>query len=119
MGFPLLTFMVFLPLVGAGVVVLIPPSRAQLSKSVGLLFAVGEVALAVEMVVEFKTNASFQFVSDHPWIGALGISWHLGVDGISLFLVAMAALLFPIAMAGPRIDHDPRSFMGWMLLLEA
>jgi len=118
-GFPLLNFLVFLPVVGAGVVTVIPRTRAELARSVGLLFAVAELALAVDLVVQFKTNPGFQFVSDHSWIGALGISWHLGVDGISLFLVAMTALLFPIAMAGPHIDGNPRAFMGWMLLLEA
>ncbi|MBV9661625.1 MAG: NADH-quinone oxidoreductase subunit M, partial [Acidimicrobiales bacterium] len=55
----------------------------------------------------------------HSWISSFGIAWKLGVDGISLFLLAITALLFPIAMVGPRAAGDPRAFMGWMLLLEA
>ena len=50
---------------------------------------------------------------------SFGISWKVGVDGISLFLVAMTALLFPVAMVGPTVVGNARAFMGWMLLLEA
>ena len=49
----------------------------------------------------------------------MGIHWSLGVDGISLFLVLMTALLFPLAQLGARARRDPRSFVAWLLLLEA
>jgi NADH-quinone oxidoreductase subunit M len=49
----------------------------------------------------------------------LGIHWSLGIDGISLFLVVMTALLFPLAVLGARARRDPRSFVAWVLLLEA
>ena len=48
----------------------------------------------------------------------LGICWFVGVDGISLFLVLLSAVLFPIVL-GARAQQDPRTFMAWMLLLEA
>ena len=119
MGFPILNLLIFLPLVGAAVVMALPAARPELAKSIGVGFAIVELGLVIDLVVHFKTVAGFQFVSDHSWIGAFGISWHLGVDGISLFLVAMTALLFPIAMAGPRVASNPGSFMAWMLVLEA
>lgn len=118
-GFPILTVAIFLPLVGAAVMAMIPSSRQQLAKPVGLIFALAELALAATLVVDFdKSQAGFQFVSQQPWITSFGIAWKVGVDGISLFLVAVTALLFPVAMAGPKIGGNPRSFMGWMLLLE-
>ncbi len=43
----------------------------------------------------------------------------MGVDGISVFLVLMATVLFPIALAGARTREDPRAFVAWMLLLES
>jgi len=53
------------------------------------------------------------------WAKSLGISWYVGVDGISLFLVLMAAVLFPIVLVSAKSNRDPRAFVGWMLLLEA
>ena len=118
-GFPLLTAVVFLPVLGAAVVVLMPSTWSQAIKPVGMVAALAEVGLVAYLVVEFRSGqAGFQFVSQHSWIGSFGISWKVGVDGISLFLVAMTALLFPVAMAGPRTVGDPKAFMGWMLLLE-
>jgi NADH-quinone oxidoreductase subunit M len=119
LGFPILTVAIFLPLVGAALVALIPEQRASLVRPVGLTFSLAELAIAATVVAEFKVNAGFQFVSQHSWIGEFGISWKVGVDGISLFLVAMTAVLFPVAMFGPKITGKAKSFVAWMLLLEA
>jgi NADH-quinone oxidoreductase subunit M len=119
-GFPILTALILLPAAGAVGVALIPSSREDLAKPVGILVAIAEAALAGVLLVNFSTNnAGFQFQTDQKWIPAFGISWHLGVDGISLFLVVVTALLFPIGLAGPTIHGRPRQFMAWMLLLEA
>ncbi len=120
-GFPLLTLIVFLPIVAAAVTSLIPSSREkQLVIPVALIASLAELALVVFLVVDFPSGqAGFQFVSQHSWIGAFGISWKVGVDGISLFLIAMTALLFPIAMFGPSLKGNRKAFLGWMLLLEA
>ena len=58
-------------------------------------------------------------VSDHSWASGLGIHWSLGIDGISLFLVVLTAVLFPLTMLGARARRDTRSFVAWVLLLEA
>jgi NADH-quinone oxidoreductase subunit M len=118
-GFPLLTSLVFLPAAVAAIVAVIPRAREDLAKLVGMIAAIAEAVLAVILLVDFdKTKAGFQFVSRHNWITDFGISWHLGVDGISLFLVLLTAILFPIAMAVP-IHGQPKAFVAWMLLLEA
>ncbi|MGI8493352.1 MAG: complex I subunit 4 family protein [Acidimicrobiales bacterium] len=120
MGLPILTILVLLPVAAALLVALLPASREELAKPIGVVAAVAELGFAVALVVAFKGgNAGFQFVSSHTWIGEFGISWKVGVDGISLFLVAMTALLFPVAMAGPVVRENPRAYMGWLLLLEA
>ena len=121
MGFPLLTAIVFLPLIGAAVVVVLPSSReSQLAFVIGAAASAIELALVVTLIIEFnKGSAGFQFVSAHNWIGQFGIQWEVGVDGISLFLVAMTALLFPVAMLGPKVTGRPKSFVAWMLVLEA
>ena len=120
MDFPILTTLVFLPAAGALLVALIPKSRQDIAVLVGIVASVAEAAFAVFMLVDFSTkNAGFQFVSRQDWIPDFGISWHLGVDGISLFLVLLTAVIFPIALAGPKIHGQPKAFIAWMLLLEA
>ena len=123
MSFPILDLIVFLPLGAAIVVALLPksaPSNVVRSLAVGA--AVAEFGVALWMVIAFKTgdaHAGFQFTSHQSWLAPLTISWYLGVDGISLFLVAMTALLFPIAMASPPGQRSSKSYLGWMLLLES
>jgi len=125
MSFPILNVLVFLPLGAALAIALLPRQQpATLAKWLALGAGIAEFGFAVWMVVAFKTgngHAGFQFTTRQSWFGPLGISWYLGVDGISLFLVAMTALLFPIAMAtrpNPGTS-TPRSYLGWMLLLES
>jgi NADH-quinone oxidoreductase subunit M len=116
----ILNVLVFLPAGGSLVSLLIPKDRAEEAKTFGLLVGVVELALAIALIIGFKSNtAGFQFVTNQSWIPTLGISWHLGVDGISLFLVGITSLVFLVAMAGPPIRGDARAFMVWMLLLEA
>ena len=75
-------------------------------------------AIAVGFLLQ-AGNGGYQFTSHHVWAKSLGISWYVGVDGISLFLVLMAAVLFPIVLVSAKSNRDPRAFVGWMLLLEA
>ena len=118
-GFPLLTAMVLLPLMAAVVVMLLPRTRPDAVKLVGFIGAVATALLTVVMAIDFDTGeAGFQFVSDHSWISSFGISWKLGVDGISLFLVLLTGVLFPIALIGPKVHRDVKSYVAWMLVLE-
>jgi NADH-quinone oxidoreductase subunit M len=117
---PILTILVFLPLAGGIVTALMPAARERLAVPVGMAFAVVEFGFAIYLAVAFQPGqAGFQFVSQHSWIGEFGISWKLGVDGISLFLVVITTLLFPVAMIGPTMRGSARSFMTWLLVLEA
>jgi NADH-quinone oxidoreductase subunit M len=123
MGFPVLDLIVFLPL-GAAIAVALLPKSAPTSvlRALGLGAAVVEFAVVLWMVIDFKTgdaHAGFQFTSHQSWFSPIGVSWYLGVDGISLFLVAMTALLFPIAMASPPGERSSKAYLGWMLLLES
>jgi NADH-quinone oxidoreductase subunit M len=118
---PILTIIIFLPVGGAVVAALLPSwAEDRLARALGLAVALVELGFVAYLVVDFPDGqAGFQFISQHSWIGQFGISWKVGVDGISLFLVAMTALLFPIALVGPALGANRRAFVGWMLLLEA
>jgi NADH-quinone oxidoreductase subunit M len=118
-GFPLLTVITLLPLAAALVVAVIPRRRTELVKLVGIGGAVVTGALSAYLTYAFATGtAAFQFETKHVWISSFGISWHLGVDGISLFLVLLCGLLFPLAMIGPTIHRDEKSYLAWLLVLE-
>ena len=119
-SFPILTALVLVPVIGAIVVALIPKSRSEIVKLVGLGFTLITAALAASMLADFqKGEGGYQFVSKHTWIKSWGISWHLGVDGISLFLIVLTGLLFPIAMWGPDERKDVKAYIAWLLVLEA
>ena len=62
----------------------------------------------------------FQFVVEHTGSTTLDITWHLGVDGISLFLVVLTGLLFPLAIVrAPSPTTTRRRYYAWLLVLEA
>jgi NADH-quinone oxidoreductase subunit M len=118
--FPILTAMIVVPAVGALAVALIPNARAELHRLVAVLFSVGAGALTLYMLAAFdKGKAGYQFEIDEKWIADFGIRWHVGVDGISLFLVVLTGVLFPIALMGTKPSHDQKSYYAWLLLLEA
>jgi NADH-quinone oxidoreductase subunit M len=119
-SFDILSVLVVLPALGALAVVLIPRSRAELHRGITLLFAGGTGALALYLLAAFETGeAGYQFEVNRSWVSEFGISWHVGVDGISLFLVVLTALLFPVAILGATPHHDAKPYYAWLLLLEA
>jgi NADH-quinone oxidoreductase subunit M len=120
LGIPLLTLLVVLPLIGAVMVSLMNKAQAEQIKLVALVFSLVTGALSVFMLAKFPSGqAGFQFVSQQSWVSEWGISWHLGVDGISLFLVVLTGVLFPLVIIGIDPHHDQKPYLAWMLLLEA
>ncbi len=120
--FPFLTVLVLLPAAGAIVVAAVPSRRVPswFHQAAGVAVSVATLGVAVAAAVEFKVGyPGYQLVSSHVWATDLGIRWSLGMDGISLFLVLLTGVLFPLTMLGARVRRDPRAFVGWLLLLEA
>jgi len=114
-----LTVAIVLPFVGALAVALVPAARAELHRGVALLFSGAAGALTVWLLAAFETReAGFQFEVDETWIRDFGISWHLGIDGISLFLVVLTGLLFPLAIVAVTPHHDPKPYYAWLLVLQ-
>jgi NADH-quinone oxidoreductase subunit M len=118
----LLDWLVALPAIGALAVPLIavPREQAWVVRAFGVVMAVVELGVSVLLVLRFHVGRpGFQDTQNLHWIGIFGVHWYLGADGISLVLVLMTAVLFVIAMAAIRGVEDLRSYVGWMLLLEA
>jgi NADH-quinone oxidoreductase subunit M len=120
-GFPALTALIVIPAVGALLLALIPSSRAEVHRQLAVLTTVITGAASVWVLLAFdKADAGFQF-RDEPttWVESLGISWDLGIDGISLFLVVLTGFLFPLAILGAQPDKDPKPYYVWLVALEA
>ncbi len=115
-----LTVAIVLPFVGAAVVALIPRARAELHRAVALLFAAGSGAIAIWLLAAFdRHDAGFQFETNRTWIADFGISWHVGIDGISLFLVVLTGVLFPLSILAVTPHHDEKPYYAWLLVLQA
>ncbi|MDP8992705.1 MAG: NADH-quinone oxidoreductase subunit M [Actinomycetota bacterium] len=118
-GLSVLTLIVLLPALGAAVVALTPRHMEGAIRALGLAVSLAVAVLALGLAFSFHAeSADYQFVSELQWIKEFGSTWLLGVDGISLFLVVLTAILFPIALAGTDVHGDVKSYTAWMLLLE-
>ncbi|MEX1205957.1 MAG: NADH-quinone oxidoreductase subunit M [Dongiaceae bacterium] len=121
---PLLSLVTFLPLVGAGFILVIRGDAeivARNVRNVALWTSVITFVLSLLLWVDFdRTSAEFQFVEKVDWIPSFGISYHMGVDGISLLLVLLSTLLTPIAILASweAIQTRIKEYMIAFLVLE-
>jgi NADH-quinone oxidoreductase subunit M len=116
-----LTLLLLLPIVGAVVVALTRRESESLHKLVGLGVSLATFALSTRLVTLFRDTAGMQFEERQAWIPAWGISYHVGVDGLSLWLVILTTFLTPLCLLGSwsSIETRVREFVVFMLLLEA
>ncbi|HEX2987114.1 MAG TPA: NADH-quinone oxidoreductase subunit M [Chloroflexota bacterium] len=120
--FPFLSVVILLPVAGAIVVPFMGRDRAAQIKLWALLVSLVTLGVAAVMLSAFRTGtAEMQFVEQAPWFPGLGISYHLGVDGISLLLVVLTALLTPVAIGASwgEMEGRPKEYAVFLLLLEA
>jgi NADH-quinone oxidoreductase subunit M len=135
-GFPWLTLLIVVPLVGAVVTAALPAGhRLVLPKQVALGTSLLTFVLAVVMSFGYHLNGGYQFTEDHTWIKAFGAHYALGVDGLGLLMVLLTAVLVPIVVGAGWHDADPgvtmrlddeaaatrhtKAFFAWTLALEA
>jgi NADH-quinone oxidoreductase subunit M len=115
-----LTALVLLPVAAALVVMALPRRRPELVMPVGTGLAVLPLGLAAYLFAVFEPVAELQFVERAIWYEPWGISWYLGIDGISMPMVLLTALLVPIALAAStEIRSRTKEFVVFTLLLEA
>ena len=119
-SFPLLTALVLLPGIGSLLLGLVSSRRPDVLRQLAFLITAGVGALSVFALADFQRgDAGFQFVENHAWVKDFGIGWHLGVDGISLFLVVLTGLLFPLAIIAVKPEHNAKPYYTWLVLLQA
>ncbi len=119
-SWPILPSLIIVPLITAVLLLLLPASRPDYAKIVALAGSSLTGALSLYVLADFdKADAGLQFVTRQAWLSDLGLSWFLAVDGISLFLVVLAGLLFPIAILATDPHHDPKQYYVWIMVLMA
>lgn len=124
LGFPLLSIVLFLPLLGALVTLFLGNNRPAL-KAWALLVTLADLVLACVLWGFYNYGtADMQFVDRFAWIEPLGVSYFVGVDGISFWFLLLTAFLSPVAVliACKYVDANPqanaRSYLSLMLMLE-
>ncbi|MEZ4287437.1 MAG: NADH-quinone oxidoreductase subunit M [Polyangiales bacterium] len=117
----LLSALLFFPIVGALLISCLPRDWENAIRRTSVGIAMAEFALSLALLRADYGTASYLFVEKKPWITAFGIDYHVGVDGISLWLVLLTTLLTPIALYASwgSIHKNIKSYAISFLLLEA
>ncbi len=119
MQFPILSFVVFTP-VAAGILILLIPGERKNEIRVTAL-AAGTLALVLSLWVYFSYDigaGGYQFVEKYSWLPQLGISYHVGVDGMNTPLVLLTGIvMFTGVLISWGIDDRPREFFAFLFIL--
>jgi NADH-quinone oxidoreductase subunit M len=115
-----LSLMIFVPLIGMAVVLCLPSRNHSLIRATAVAFSVPPLILAIALLWGFqREDAGFQFVHHVPWIAAFNIDYFVGVDGISIAMVVLTALLcFLCMIASFGIETGVKGYYALFLLLE-
>lgn len=128
-GFPWLTLTTFGPLLGVLILMLIPRDQEGALRNVALLTTLGVFAVSLGMMVLYNpampwaAGAPFTFQlteGPYPWIEAAGISYYMGVDGFSLWLVLLTTFLMPIIILSTykAVEKNVKEYMISLLFLQ-
>ena len=98
MDFPLLSAITYLPAIGALLIFFLPRVGGEGARSIAMAATLGTFALSVVMVLQFDKNAEFQFEERVDWLSGIGSSYHMGVDGMAVLLIALTTTLSAISM---------------------
>jgi len=119
--FPLLSALILVPLLAAGLIGLAPAAKQREQRALAMVGAVITFALSLVVLVRFTSGeGGFQLGEVYAWVPEYGINYRVGIDGVSLFLVLLTALLMPLVVLAAW-EHTDRSkgFFGSLLALEA
>lgn len=118
---PWLTILTLLPLFGACVILLIPASNRPLIPRVAYGFSFAALAIVLFLWCHFdRASGMLQYEQRYPWIPAIGVDYHLGIDGLGLLMLLLSAIVVPIALAASSGIRDRQSlYYALVLTLQA
>jgi len=119
MQFPILSVIVFTPLIAGVLILLYPAERKTEVRVTALAATVISLLLSLWVFISYDVSAGgYQFIEKFPWLPILGISYHMGVDGISAPMVLLTGL---VSVSGVliswNVDDRPREFFAFMMFL--
>lgn len=121
LGFPILSMLIFLPLVGSAVILLMKRENEKAVKMVSLLVSIATFALSLLLFSNFdKSTHLMQFVERQEWIPSLNINYYLGLDGISVLFVLLATLvtILCVLISWESIKTKTKEFFISLLVME-
>jgi NADH-quinone oxidoreductase subunit M len=120
-SYPVLTTLVLAPLAGAAALAFLPRENEREAKLGALLVSLVAFLLSAPLWTQFREGgAGMQFVESRSWVPAMGLTWKVGVDGISVLLVLLTALLMPICvLASWNVTERVKEYMVAFLVLES
>jgi NADH-quinone oxidoreductase subunit M len=117
----LLTAIILIPVIGALALVaysFVPGRKETHFKWIAFIFSVIDFAASLPLIGGIGAGTKdFRFVEDVLWIGTIGARYHIGVDGISLWLVLLSTLLMPIAILSSWTSIQKRQLSYYVFLL--
>jgi len=115
-----LTIITFVPLLGAAAILLCPGEQKSLIKWIAVIATVPQLLLAIYLFANFDTSVTtLQFVEKYPWIASYHIDYFMGVDGISISMVLLTAIIcFIAALASFGIERAVKGYFALFLLLD-
>jgi NADH-quinone oxidoreductase subunit M len=121
--FNYLTWIIFLPAVGAILIAFVPNLHDRLIKRIAAILTFVPLVLSVILFFNFDRSlvaaGVIQFEEKVSWISAINANYHVGVDGLSLPLMILMTLLgFLVVLISWKIHLRPREYFAWLLLLE-
>lgn len=116
----ILTVLILLPLVGGVAVLVLGRSKGNSARALALTVSVLEFLLTVYLFLQFEAVSNFQFEEKVRWIPEWGVTYAVGVDGISLFLILLTTFLVPVSILASwrSIKKSVRGFMVSLLVME-
>ncbi len=117
----MLSVLIFLPVAGALWVALLPPDRDETTRRVGVGTSLATLLAAVAVFYAFDVSSgAFQLLERREWLPSFGIAYSVGVDGISLLLVGLTVVIFPLALVASwrSITQRVKAFTVAVLGLE-
>ena len=115
----LMSLMLFAPVLGAIVLAVLDRKKEKLVKKVAIAISLVPLLISLLLLGRFQAGQGMQFVEQHRWIPQIGVSYHLGIDGVSMPLVVLTALLSFLVMVWNYAEKDRfKEFLIYFLILE-
>jgi NADH-quinone oxidoreductase subunit M len=119
MAFPILSVIVFTPIIASLLILMIPADRKAEVRVAALAAATFALGLSIWMYFSYdKAAAGYQFIEKYAWLPQLGISYQVGVDGMNAPLVLLTGIvMFTGVLISWKVDDRPREFFAFMFIL--